>query len=155
MFLQYEIFKVLHLIGVVMLIGNVTVTAFWKTVADRTGDPLLVAFAQRIVIYADWFFTLSGIVLIIVGGYGATWTMGLNPFRVPWIVNAEILFLISGLVWLGLLVPVQIRQSRQARKFALDGEVPRSYWIAGRWWLVWGIGATVPLVAAVYVMIVK
>lgn len=149
----YYAFKTLHVIGVVLLVGNVTVTAFWKTVADRTGDATIVAFAQRLVTYTDWFFTLAGIVLTIVGGFGAAWAMGLDPLRTGWIVRGELLFLLSGLIWLGLLVPLQVRQARAAR--AWNADVPPAYWRLGRWWLVVGIAATVPLVAAIYVMIVK
>ena len=31
--------KILHLIGVVLFLGNIIVTAFWKIIADRTGEP--------------------------------------------------------------------------------------------------------------------
>ncbi len=155
MLFWYQVFKTLHIVGVVMLIGNVTVTAFWKTVADRTGDAHLVSFSQRLVTYTDWFFTLTGIVLIVVGGFGASWALGLDPFRTPWIVGGELLFLLSGLIWLGLLVPVQVRQAKQAREFGKTGEIPATYWRAGRLWLLWGIAATIPLVAAVYVMTAK
>jgi uncharacterized membrane protein len=152
---EYAVFKTLHVIGVALLIGNVTVTAFWKTVADRTGDPRLVAFAQRLVTYTDWFFTLGGIVLIIVGGYGAAYAIGLDLFRTSWMVEGQLLFLASGVIWLGLLVPAQMGQARQAREFSRGAPVPRSYWRLGRRWLAWGIAATVPPVAATYVMVAK
>jgi len=42
-----------------------------------------------------------------------------------------------------------------ARTFLASGEFPGDYWQDARIWLVWGIVATVPLVAAVYVMIAK
>ena len=64
--MQYQMLKFLHVLGVILLIGNVTITAFWKVFADRSNDPLVIAEAQRIVILADWFFTLAGIVLILV-----------------------------------------------------------------------------------------
>ena len=150
MLTEYAVLKTVHIVGVVLLIGNVTVTAFWKTVADRAGDPRLVAFAQRLVTYTDWFFTLGGVVLVIVGGYGAAYVIGLDPFRVSWLVEGQLLFLASGVIWLGLLVPVQ---ARQAREFSRGAPVPRSYWRLGQWWLAWGIGATVPPVAATYVMV--
>ena len=34
--MSYEIAKFVHLTGVVMLMGNITVTAIWKYFADRT-----------------------------------------------------------------------------------------------------------------------
>jgi uncharacterized membrane protein len=43
---MYALFKTLHIIGVVILVGNVTITAFWKVFADRTGNAQLIAHAQ-------------------------------------------------------------------------------------------------------------
>lgn len=67
----------------------------------------------------------------------------------------EILFAVSGIIWVAILIPLQIRQARSARAFLASGEIPKDYWQDARNWLVWGIVATVPLVAAVYVMIAK
>lgn len=151
----YAILKFLHLAGIILLIGNVTITAFWKVFADRSGDAAIVAHAQRIVILADYFFTLPGIVLTIIGGYGMVYEAGLDPFGSAWLVWGQVLFLVAGLIWLFVLVPAQIRQARAARTMVPGGTIPESYWRDGRLWLIWGIIATVPLVAATYLMIWK
>lgn len=153
--MTYSVFKFLHVLGVVLLIGNVTITAYWKVLADRTRSTALVTHAQRGVIYADWLFTLPGILLILVGGYGMVWEAGLDPLGADWLIWSQALFLLSGLIWLGILVPAQIRQARTVRSLNQKDEIPESYWRDGRLWLVWGIAATVPLIAAIYVMIVK
>ena len=151
----YAILKFLHIAGVVLLIGNVTVTAFWKVFADRTKDARLVAHAQHAVIVADFLFTIPGIVLIIAGGYGMVYEAGLDALKSGWLVWGQIFFLMAGVVWLGILVPAQMRQSRAARTFKPGEDIPESYARDGRLWLIWGIIATVPLVAATYVMIWK
>jgi len=151
----YDAFKMLHIVGVVVLIGNVTITAFWKVFADRTGDPHLIAHAQRMVTVTDWVFTLSGIVLIFAGGFGAALAADLNPFEPGWLLWGQVLFAISGMIWLGILVPAQLRQARAARVFAAAGVVPASYRRDGSRWLLWGILATLPLVAAIWVMVAK
>ena len=151
----YDVFKMLHVLGVVVLVGNVTVTAFWKVFADRTGDPRLIAHAQHMVTVTDWVFTLGGIVLIYGGGFGAALVAGLDPFEPGWLLWGQLLFAVSGVIWLGVLVPAQVRQARQARAFAAGGAIPEAYRRDGRRWLVWGIVATVPLVAAIWVMVAK
>ena len=152
---MYAVFKTLHIIGVVVLLGNVTITAFWKVLADRTSDAPIIAHAQHGVTVADWIFTLAGIVLILVGGYGAATVAGLSVTKLPWLVSGELLFAVSGIVWLAVLVPIQIRQARMARSLAPHAELPYLYRRDSRRWLVWGIVATVPLVAAIYVMVAK
>ena len=153
--MAFAIFKFLHLLGVVLLLGNVTITSFWKVFADRTRDPRIIAHAQRMVTITDWVFTLTGISLLCVGGFGASWVAGIAPFGAAWLVQAETLFLVSGAMWLFILVPIQVRQARQARGFADGSPIPEAYWREGRRWLLWGIIATVPLVGAVYVMLAK
>ena len=152
---MYDVLKFLHVLGVIILVGNVTITAFWKVFADISRIPSVIAHAQDGVIVADWIFTLSGIVLILVGGFGAAYVAGMPIFGLSWLVLGESLFAASGLVWIGILVPLQIRQARTARAFGESGEIPERYWRQAKAWLVWGVVATIPLVAAIYVMIAK
>jgi uncharacterized membrane protein len=151
----YDTLKLLHLLGVIILIGNVTVTSFWKVFADRSGDARLIAHAQYLVTVTDYFFTLSGIVLIVGGGFGAAYVAGIPWFAAGWLRTSELLFLVSGCIWLGVLVPIQVRQARQVRGFVEGAAVPEPYRRDSRLWLIWGIVATVPLVAAMYVMVAK
>jgi len=151
--MAYDIFRLLHLLGVVLLLGNVTVTAVWKLYADATREPLIVVFGQRLVTITDWFFTFWGIVLLIVGGYGAAWVGGMDVLRDDWLVWSEVMFIAAGVVWLGVLVPIQIRQSRMVRGFAPGGPIPAAYWRLGRRWIAFGLLATVPLIAAMWIML--
>ena len=36
-----------NLLGVVIFLGNIAVTGWWKFMADRTGDSKIISFAQR------------------------------------------------------------------------------------------------------------
>lgn len=153
--MAYDVYKIIHLLGVILLVGNVTVTSIWKIYADRTRDARIIGFAQRLVTVTDWFFTAWGILLLVVGGYGAAWVAGMDPLRDAWLVWSEALFVIAGIIWLTVLVPIQIRQARQARAFAQGGEIPESYWRDSRRWIIWGLIATVPLVGAIWTMVAK
>ncbi|MBY0284466.1 MAG: DUF2269 domain-containing protein [Sphingomonas sp.] len=153
--MAYEIAKFLHITGVVMLMGNITASAIWKVFADGTGDPRIIGFAQRLVTITDWSLTFWGVVLTMVGGYGAVWIAGADPFGPKWLVWSQILFVTAGLMWLGMLVPIQIRQAKAARDFANGGDIPESYRRDSWRWISWGLIATVPLVAATWLMIAK
>lgn len=153
--MTYEILKFLHLLGVIFLLGNVTVTSAWKVLSDRTRDPVIIARAQRLVTLTDWAFTFWGILLLVVGGYGAAWVAGMDVLRDRWIVLSEIGFVLAGVLWLFILVPIQVKQGRMARGFAGGGPIPEAYWVLSRWWIVVGLVATVPLVAAMWFMVAK
>jgi uncharacterized membrane protein len=155
MAVTYDVLRLLHVLGVVLLLGNVTVTSIWKLYADGTRDPVVIAFAQRLVTITDWFFTFWGIVLLVVGGYGAAWLAGMDVLREDWLVWSEVMFALAGAIWLFLLVPIQVKQARMARGFARGEPVPEEYWQLGRRWIVWGSVATVPLVVATWLMLRK
>jgi uncharacterized membrane protein len=151
----YDVLKFLHITGIVMLLGNVTATAIWKFFADRSRDPVVLAFAQKLVTYTDWSLTFWGIVLTVAGGYGMVYVAGIDPFGAAWLVWTQVMFVISGVIWAGLLVPAQIRQARLAKGFRAGSAIPEAYWRDTRLWLFWGLVGTVPLVAAVWLMVVK
>jgi uncharacterized membrane protein len=151
----HDLMKFLHITGVVMLMGNITATAIWKFFADRTDDPRIIAFAQKLVTYTDWSLTFWGIILTMGGGYGLLWAAGMGPLDAPWLVWSQLLFVAAGVIWLGLLVPIQIRQARAARRFADDGMITDAYRRDSRRWLAWGLVSTVPLVAALWLMVAK
>ncbi|EXJ13266.1 DUF2269 family protein [Imhoffiella purpurea] len=151
----YAFFKSLHILGLVLMAGNVTVTALWKVFADRTNKTQIMAFAQWLVTVTDFSFTLSGGFLMVIGGYGAAFVGHWPLFSTPWLVLGQLMLAVAGAVWLGILVPLQVKQARLAQEFAVIGEVPAEYRKYSRIWLVWGLLSTVPLLAGLYWMVAK
>ena len=151
---SYLLLKSLHLVGAVLFIGNIVVTAWWKAMADRTGDPKIIAFAQRQVTLTDWVFTLSGVVLLAIGGYG---NAGLHnmPLTVTWLAWGNALFILSGVIWIAVLIPVQTKLARIARTFADGGPIPDAYWRLEIVWGVFGVIATVLPLANIPIMVFK
>lgn len=66
----YLLLKSLHILGAVIFLGNIIVTGWWKVMADRTRNPVVIAFAQRQVTLTDFIFTGGGVVLILATGLG-------------------------------------------------------------------------------------
>jgi uncharacterized membrane protein len=149
----YEIAIFLHITGVAMLMGNITVTAIWKFFADRDGRPAVLGFAQKLVTYTDWSMTVWGVVLIMGSGYFMA-VYARIPLLEGWLLWSQILFVAAGLIWLFLLVPIQIKQARLAKDFAAD-DVGEAYRGLSRRWIVGGLISTVPLIGATWLMIAK
>lgn len=150
----YLALKSIHLLGVVLFIGNIIVTGWWKVMADRTRNPAVIAFAQRQVTATDWVFTLGGVCLVAVGGIGNALRSEL-PLTTGWTGLGNLLFIGSGVVWGAILIPVQIRQHRMALAFADHGQIPQDYWRLCRVWIFWGTVATLLPLAAIPVMVWK
>lgn len=151
----YEALKFLHVTGVVMLMGNITVTAIWKFFADRDGRPQVLGFAQKLVTYTDWSMTVWGAALTMIGGYGMAVAGAWDLFGAPWLLWSQLLFVAAGIIWLGIIVPIQRRQAKMAREFDAGGAVSEAYRAQSRRWLAWGLVSTVPLVAATWLMVAK
>lgn len=150
----YLALKSLHLLGVVLFVGNIIVTGWWKVQADRTRNPAVIAFAQRQVTLTDWIFTFGGSTLVVVGAYANVYLHDL-PLDATWLVWGQALFFLSGLLWVAILIPAQIKQARLARGFAGGGPIPDEYWRLNRIWLWIGILATVLPAANLYFMVFK
>jgi uncharacterized membrane protein len=151
----YTLLKSLHILGVVILLGNIIVTAWWKIMADRTRDARVIAFAQRQVTLTDYVFTAPGALLTVIAGdamaYGYlshTWTIG-------WLVWGRLLFITSGLIWIFVLVPTQVRQARIAAKLGDAGQIPEEYWALSRRWQMFGAVAVILPLVNLYWMVFK
>ena len=157
--LDYETLKMLHLFGVIIFMGNIIVTGWWKVMADRTGDFRIIAFAQRQVTLTDWVFTAGGVLVVLGGGFGMVFHMNADVMgeigQTRWLWWGYHLFLLSGVIWVLVLIPCQVVQARMARRFAETGDIPERYWLYGRVWLWFGILATVIPAINLYWMVAK
>jgi uncharacterized membrane protein len=153
--MSYNAWLSLHILGVVLFLGNIIVTAVWKTLADRTKNPPVVAYAQRLVTIADIAFTATGAVLIIVAGQVMAREFG-GVFSGPsWLLWGWSLFIASGVIWLAILVPIEVMQERLARGFRNAAAIPDRYWRLSRLWAVFGAIATLLPLFNLYLMIFK
>lgn len=129
---SYLVLKSLHVLGVVIFLGNIIVTGWWKVMADRTRDPRIVAFAQRQVTLTDFVFTGGGVVVILATGLGNAALHHMDYWHIRWLAWGFGLFIASGVIWVTILVPVQNKQARLARGFAQGGAVQG--WHSYRCW---------------------
>ena len=148
-------FKFLHYLGIILLAGNITVTAVWKVFADRNGNWRIVQFGQRLVTGTDFGLTIPGITLTMVGGYGSLWVLGYSLTEPAWLLWSQIMFVVAGIIWLFILVPIQIRQARIANGWTGQEDVTDEYRNLSRRWITWGLISTVPLCVVLWLMVAK
>src|SRR5687767_10266704 len=92
----YLVLKALHVVAVVLFVGNIITGVFWKAHADRTGDLRARAQALDGIIQSDRAFTMPGVFLIIGTGVWLAIEGGLPILGTPWILWSLVLFGISG-----------------------------------------------------------
>ena len=153
--MSYNAWLSLHILGVVLFVGNIIVTALWKTLADRTRNPPVVAYAQRLVTVTDIAFTATGVLLIIVAGQVMAREYG-GVFGGPlWLTLGWSLFIASGVIWLLALIPIEVMQERLARSFRDGPTIPDRYWRLSRLWTIFGVIATALPLINIYLMVFK
>jgi len=151
----YLLLKSLHILGVVIFLGNIIITGWWKTMADRTKLSMVVAYAQRQVTLTDIIFTAGGVLLIFITGIVNARRLNMDYWHIRWLAWGLWLFIISGIIWALILIPIQVKQARMARAFADGSDIPGMYWRLGRLWMVFGIIATILPMINLYWMVFK
>jgi uncharacterized membrane protein len=152
--MTYFTLKTLHLLSMVLLFGTGLGSAFYKWMADRSGNVAHIAVTNRHVVLADWFFTtptvvfqpISGIWMAILAGWSLT---------TPWIAISIGLYFLAGACWLPV-VWLQIRmQTIAADALARDAALPARYWQLARIWFWLGVPAFISMVLVVALMVFK
>lgn len=152
--MDHLLLKSLHLLGVVMFVGNIIVTAMWKVRADKTRDAKIMAFAQMLVTRTDYVFTSIGALLVLVTGLLMLDSYE-GPMSVWWIRRGLEFFGLSAFIWVALLVPIQAKQAKMAKDFAEGGEIPAQYYKLGKRWIMIGGINTLILIANIIIMVYK
>lgn len=151
---SYLWLKTVHLFGVIMFIGNIVVTGWWKNMADRTKKPQVIAFAQRQVTLTDYIFTAGGALVLFVAGTANVVIHGLDSSS-HWLKMGNIMFILSGIIWVVILIPIQIKQEKMAKEFNETNVIPPEYWTMCMTWNFWGVIATVLPLLNIYWMTFK
>jgi len=146
----YLTLKFLHIVGAMLFLGNITTAAFWKAHADKTRDPKIIAHALEGVMRADRIFTMPAVMIILIAGFAAALVARLPLFRTMWLGAGIALFVLTALIFMARVGPLQRRMLALARASG-DGQNfdwP-TYEKVSRSWAIWGsIAVLVPLVAA-------
>jgi len=151
----YDVLKLLHVIAVVLFVGNITTAVFWKLHADRSGDPRVIAHAVDGLIRGDRLFTGPGAALLFLTGFGAAGIGGFSILGTGWILWSLVLFGISGAAYGMRVAPIQRRMRSVARGEGGAGFDRDRYRALSRQWAVWGTIALLTPTAAIVLMVLK
>ncbi|MEZ4545703.1 MAG: DUF2269 family protein [Cyanobacteriota/Melainabacteria group bacterium] len=142
--------KFLHILGVVLMVGNVITTGLWAYWAVSEDKEALRRYAAHSILKADIFLTFLGGGLIVVPGFFLSVANDTPMTTTPWIVQGAIALILSTLVWIVFLIPDQLRMQKHAE--AGDRE---AFAKAYKRWSILGWLATIPLLYAIWVMVAK
>ena len=154
--MPYLIFKTIHLVAVVMFLGNITTGIFWKEHADRSRDPRIIAHMIAGISASDRIFTVPGVFLILLAGVGTAMSGHLPILRTGWILWSIVLFSLSGVAFMTQVAPMQRKMTALMRAGAESGSPDwNAYHAMSRAWALWGAIALLAPLGAMVLMVLK
>lgn len=154
----YLFLKTVHILSVVLFLGNIITGLFWKAHADATRDPRLQAHALAGIIRSDAWFTIPSVLFIIVSGVALASSAGLPILGTAWIIWSLAAFAVSGILFGLFLAPLQRRLLNAARdaEAGTQAEWPSPDYrsMSVRWEAIGIVAIALPL-AAVALMVFK
>ncbi len=151
---SFLVLKYLHILSMVVLFGTGLGTAWYKWMADRTGNVSHIAIMNRQVVLADWLFTTPAVIFQPVSGIWLALLLNYS-LLIPWLAISVGLYVLAGVCWLPV-VWLQMRMRDLATQADDNGhELPPLYWKYARTWFWLGVPAFAAMLAVVFLMVFK
>ena len=147
-----------HILGALVFVGNITVSALWTVLARHTAQASVVAFASRTVSAADSLLTFPGVILVLLNGLAlANKLYGWSRLHeAGWITGSLVLLALSGVVWAGFLLRYQAAMVRLSVPAAQSGgNLPPEFFAVFNRWALWSTIATALPLISLYLMVAK
>ena len=150
----YLSLKALHVVSVVLFLGNIVTGVFWKRHGDR-GDLAARRQALTGLIASDRAFTIPTVLAIIATGIANALLAHIPILGTPWILWGIILFGVSGAVFAARVGPLQKKLLANVEAGLAGNWNESAYRELSRQWLAWGWIATGAPLIAVFLMVLK
>jgi len=150
----YFVLKAAHIISAAVLFGTGLGIAFFKWIADRTGNAAAIRVVSEKVVLADWLFTLPAIIVQLLTGLALARLLG-YPLSHGWLAWSLALFCLAGVCWIPV-VCLQIRMRDLARASERSGvPLAGSYRSYARLWFWLGVPAFTAVLLVFWIMVAK
>lgn len=150
----YLVLKYWHILSAFLLFGTGLGSAFYKWMADRSGNIQHIAVTNKHVVFADWLFTSPTIIMQPLTGLWMIYLIQI-PLTTPWVIASLGLYIFAGLCWLPV-VYLQIKMKHISEKSVLRNEaLPARYWQYTRIWFWLGVPAFIAMILVIFLMVFK
>lgn len=153
--MAYLALKSLHVLGVVLFLGNIFTGIFWKRRADRGGSLPVRAHALAGIIASDRMFTLPAVGVILVTGVWNAYIAHKSILGTAWLAWGMGLFLLAGLIFSLRVGPLQKKLLANVEAGLAGNWDQAAYEKLSRAWLSWGWLATALPLIVVFLMVFK
>lgn len=134
------ILKVILALTIITFVGDIILMAFWKLSAEKTRNPQVLLFANKTVNRTDKFFLEPSASILALVSHVLAALVGVHIYRTPTLTLAMVAFILSGIVWVSVLMPTQKKQEKMcaAAVAANQQEMSADYYALSKRWKNWG-----------------
>jgi len=152
--MSYNLLLFVHIASVILLLGVGGGSAFYKFMADRSGNIEVIVHTNKLVVLADWLFTTPSAILQPVTGVMLMNLMGYS-WELPWLFASIILYVFAGALWL-YAVYLQICMKKMALLAQKEKRfVDKDYFRLVKQWTVLGVFSFLAMGGIFYLMVFK
>ena len=152
--MAYFLFKFLHVLGAVTILGTGSGIAFFMLMAHRSGEAAYIARTAGVVVLADMLFTLTAVMLQPITGGVLMW-LAARSLNEGWLAASLALYVVAGLFWVPVVF-MQIEMRDLARAAAEKATaLPPRYFALFRRWFAFGIPGFGAVMIVLWLMIAK
>jgi len=152
--MDYNTLIALHIISVVLLLGVGGGSAFYKFMADRSGNLEVIVHTNKMVVVADWLFTTPSVVAQPITGVMLVNLLGYS-FDEWWLLLSVNLYVISIVLWL-VAVYLQIKMKNMALKAQEERRMLGvEYNLLVKYWILLGLSSAFLMGVIFYLMLYK
>ena len=138
----------------VVLFGFGLGIAWYKWMADRTGNIGHIAIINRQVVLADWVFTTPAIIIQPISGILLMNSLDI-PLNTDWLLLSLALYALAGACWLPVVWLQYKMWSLSTDAATNDKALPEQYWRYTRIWFWLGVPAFAAMLSIVFLMLFK
>lgn len=150
----YLMWKWVHILSSVLLVGTGFGSAFYLYFVHRTRNVQAIAVVARLVVRADFWFTTPAVFMQPISGLAMVWMAGFSLSH-TWLAWTIALYALAGACWLPV-VGLQMSMSKMAILAARNNvALPAEYWRYARYWEWLGYPAFLAMLAIYGLMIFK
>ena len=152
--MSYQLWLSLHLVSVILLLGIGGGSAYYKFMADRSGNIDVIVHTNKMVVLADYIFTTPSVILQPVTGFMLMHTMGI-AWDTSWLFYSIVLYLFSIVLWL-YAVYLQIKMKSLSLEAQQTNEIlSGSYFTLVKHWVWSGVFSAFAMGMVFYFMVFK
>ena len=152
--MDYNTLLFIHIASVILLLGVGGGSAFYKFMADRSGNLELIVHTNKLVVLADWLFTTPSVILQPISGFMLMNLMGYS-LDTSWLYISVVLYIFSILLWL-VAVYLQIGMKKMALLAQEEKrELDKNYFKMVNYWIILGLFSVLAMGGIFYLMIFR